>query len=237
MDESSFRRLFRAAVGEAPVPPDLRFTAARALGRPATHRFSPWLTGLGAAAALLVVAAVAGYALLAHAGPGGTAPAGPGPATSPTATPTPAPSPTPAGPVACAAGTLSASLAGSQGAAGHRFLAVRLANTGTSACTVDGYPSAQLVSGSGAPLSTRVVDGGGMLSNGAPPAPFTLAPGQAATFQLSWGDVPVNGESCPTAAAAQVGPPGSNPSPALQVPIGAEVCNSGEVDVSAVAPA
>jgi len=236
MNEREFQRLFHDTAGEAQVPPDLRFTARRALRRP-VERSTGALQALATVASIAVVAAIAGYALLGHhASPPG--PAGPVPSSPATATAGPTPSPSPTGHLSCQATGLTAARGGSQGAAGHLFQTLVLTNTGSSPCTMSGYPSAQLVDASQGSLPTRVVDSGGMLGNTPPPSLVTLLPGQAANFQVSWGDVQAGAEACEMASGIQVGPPGEAPSPALAVSgLSMNVCNAGELDVSAVAPA
>ncbi len=113
----------------------------------------------------------------------------------------------PAG-MACAAGHLTMSVVGSQGAAGTFELTFALRNSSTSACPMDGYPSAQLLDASGTELPTHVVSGGNYQFTNFSPAPVQLAPGATAYFNLAYSDVPTGGETtCPTAAQIEVTPP------------------------------
>jgi hypothetical protein len=233
MDERTFQRLFQQAIGEAPVPPDLNVTARRALRRPARRGPSRLMEVLAAVASILLVGAIVGYNLLSHhrSTGSGTAP-GSTTITTPTAIPTTVMP-------ACTAGRLSLAAAGSEGAAGHLFLNLTLANSSAAPCTVSGFPTAQLFAPDGAAVPTRVVDRGGMLSNTPQPATFVLLPAQKATFQVSWGDVPVQDQPCAQASSLEIGPPGEAPSPALRLSnLSIAICNAGELDVSALsAPA
>jgi len=233
MNEREFQQLFRDTLGEAQVPPDLRFTARRALGRP-VERSTTALKAAAAVATIVLVATIGGYALLGrHVSAPGPAASVPTPPV--TATSAPAPSPSPTGPLSCQVTGLALAKGASQGAAGHLFQTLLLTSTGSSPCTMSGYPTAQLVSASQGSLPTRVVDGGGMLGNTPPPSLITLFPGQAASFQVSWGDVQAGAAACETAGGIEVGPPGEAPSPALAVSgLSMNVCNAGELDVSAV---
>jgi hypothetical protein len=230
VDENRFRRLFKDAIGEAPVPPDLSAGARRALERP-VRRTSRTPEFLAAVAAVVLIAATLVFNLVSHrAHPPATAP-GSSSVTTPTAIPTAAPL------QACTADRLSMAAGRSQGAAGHLFQELNLTNTSAAPCSIDGYPGAQLLSSGGAPVPTRVVDRGGMLANTPPPSSFVLLPGQRAAFQVSWGDVPVGGEACQPASAIEVGPPGEAPNPALELKgLSITICNSGELDATGLAP-
>jgi len=66
-----------------------------------------------------------------------------------------------------------------------------------------------------------------------PPALVTLAANQAATFSLSYEDVPVGTEtSCPTSAKAEVTPP--NDTGFLVVGFQADACGGGTIHVSPI---
>jgi len=96
----------------------------------------------------------------------------------------------------------------------------------------------QLLSSSGSPLTTHVIRGGGQFPQGPanqPPSLVTLAPGQSATFALSYEDVPVGNEtSCPTSAKAEVTPP--TDTAFLVVTVSITACNGGTIHVSPVYP-
>ena len=233
MNERRFRTLFHQAIGEAATPPDLLAASRRALARP--PRSNPWrpVEALAVVASILLAATIIGYGLVSHhrTGQPGAAP-GPSAAATPAVAPTPTPSP--AAPQACTADELTLTPGGTQGAAGHMFVSATLTNSGGVACTLLGFPSAQFLSGDGAPIPTRVVGQGGQLSNTPAPALVLLAPGKGAGFQVSWGDVPVGDGPCASAASIQLGPPGQAPSPRLALTnLRITVCKSGELDASA----
>jgi hypothetical protein len=136
---------------------------------------------------------------------------------------------------ACTNSALKLSLAGTQGAAGHIFANLVLTNSTLSPCTIDGFPNAQLYNASGSTVTTRVVDRGGELSSSPAPSKFVLAPSQRAGFTASWGDVNVGTELCKSATSIEIGLPGSAPGSHLRVSgLQIEICNSGELDVSAL---
>ena len=124
-----------------------------------------------------------------------------------------------------------------QGAAGTITGLVTVTNTGTSACTVNGYPTEALYSGSGAPLTVTMVNGLTVTVSGpanAAPSSFSLAPSATAQFAYQYTDVPVGSEtSCPTSESASVTMPGSSTaSPTFQLAIGP--CGNGTIKVSPV---
>ena len=124
-----------------------------------------------------------------------------------------------------------------QGAAGTITGLVTVTNTGTSACTVNGYPTVALYSGSGAPLTVTMVNGLTVTVSGpanAAPSSFSLAPSATAQFAYQYTDVPVGSEtSCPTSESASVTMPGSSTaSPTFQLAIGP--CSNGTIRVSPV---
>jgi hypothetical protein len=64
---------------------------------------------------------------------------------------------------------------------------------------------------------------------------FLLSPAQKATFTASWSDVNHGTEICKSASTIEVGLPGNAPSGHLTVTgLNIHICNSGEVDVSAL---
>ena len=123
------------------------------------------------------------------------------------------------------------------GAAGTISLVVRMQNTSTKACTLNGYPGMQLLSAQGSPIPTNVVRGGvaGTPSGPAakPAALVTLAPSGYAAFTLSYEDVPTGTETtCPSSAKAQVTPP--NDTAYAVVTLQIQPCSGGTVHVSPV---
>jgi hypothetical protein len=188
------------------------------------------------AAVLVLTACGSVPALQAHTSPQPTASApSPSPAVSPSASPSAAPTPSSTSVRACPTSALHLSLVGTQGAAGHLFANLVLTNSSSSPCTLDGFPNAQLFNASNQSVTTRVVDRGGELSSSPAPSKFVLAPTQRAGFTASWGDVNVGTEVCKSATTIEIGLPGSAPSTHLRVTgLYIEICNSGELDVSAL---
>jgi hypothetical protein len=132
---------------------------------------------------------------------------------------------------------ITASPGQGQGAAGTITGLVTVTNTGTTACTVNGYPTMALFSGSGAPLTVTMVNGLTVtVSNAAnaPPASVSVAPSSTAQFAYQYSDVPVGSEtSCPTSESASVTMPGSSTaSSTFQLAIGP--CGNGTIKVSPV---
>jgi Protein of unknown function (DUF4232) len=138
-------------------------------------------------------------------------------------------------PAAC--NQVTASPGQGQGAAGTITGLVTVTNAGTSACTVNGYPTVALFSGSGAPLTVTMVDGLSVTVStaaNAPPSSFSVAPSATAQFAYQFSDVPVGSEtSCPTSESASITMPGATTaSPNFQLAIGP--CGNGTVRVSPV---
>jgi hypothetical protein len=158
--------------------------------------------------------------------------------TSSSTTPTTAVAPTTAPPAASAACThITAAPGQSQGAAGTITGVVTVSNTGTTTCTVDGYPTLALFSGSGAPLTVTMANGLTVdISSqaNAAPASVALAPSSTAQFAYQFSDVPVGTEtSCPTSEQASTTMPGSTtPSPTFALAIAP--CGNGTIHVSPV---
>jgi hypothetical protein len=124
-----------------------------------------------------------------------------------------------------------------QGAAGTITGLITVTNTGTAPCTVNGYPTMALLSGSGAPLPVTMVNGLSVMVSSAanaPPSSFSVAASSTAQFAYQFSDVPVGSEtSCPTSESAQVTMPGATTaSPTFQLAIGP--CSNGTIRVSPV---
>jgi hypothetical protein len=132
---------------------------------------------------------------------------------------------------------ISASPGQGQGAAGTITGLITVTNTGTTACTANGYPTMALFSGSGAPLTVTMVNGltvSVSSAANAPPASVSVAPSSTAQFAYQFSDVPVGSEtSCPTSESASVTMPGATTSSAtFQLAIGP--CGNGTIKVSPV---
>jgi hypothetical protein len=132
---------------------------------------------------------------------------------------------------------ITASPGQGQGAAGTITGLVTITNAGATACTVNGYPTMALFSGSGAPLTVTIVNGLTVTVSSAanaPPSSVSVAPNSSAQFAYQYSDVPVGSEtSCPTSESASVTMPGSTTSsPSFQLAIGP--CGNGTIKVSPV---
>ncbi len=130
---------------------------------------------------------------------------------------------------------ISASAGGSQGAAGTITGLVTVTNTGATSCTVDGYPTLALYSGSGGAITVTMVNG--LTVNLSPPADaapasVAIAPSATAQFAYQFSDVPTGAEtSCPTSEQASTTMPGAaTPSPSFALAI--DPCNNGTIHVS-----
>lgn len=120
-----------------------------------------------------------------------------------------------AGAGTCAAGQLSGSTAPQQGAAGHVIASVTLTNTGSTPCTLSGYPGVSFVNASGAavgaPASREETGGAGAV---------VLQPGASATSSLQITQPGVVGQVCnpQDVTGLRVYPPGSYDSLVLSYP-------------------
>jgi hypothetical protein len=135
-----------------------------------------------------------------------------------TATTTPVVSPTPVALAACPVTAIQASLGQSNGAAGRQGYAIVLTNTGSTPCTLEGYPYVQLVDGSGNALSTTPIESNdGDTSVSLLPETVTLGARGTASFGLQYDLVPTGSQTCPAAASMRIYLPGkadtSAPSP------------------------
>jgi hypothetical protein len=113
----------------------------------------------GAAAALIVLASVAGCSSSSSSpstpasSPGASSPAAPGSNTAPAAGPASSPSPAATGPAPCATSGLNVTLGPSSGYAGGVDQTIVFTNTSGAMCTLYGYPGVSLVS---APPYTQI---------------------------------------------------------------------------------
>ncbi|MGH9060971.1 MAG: DUF4232 domain-containing protein, partial [Acidimicrobiales bacterium] len=144
-----------------------------------------------------------------------TAPGGsggvPGAATSTTAAPTPG-----GNGGTCTAAQLRATLGSGQGAAGSVYVPLVLTNSGTSSCSIYGYPGVSYVTSSG---GQQV--GAAATRSGGYGAHITLAPGDSASAtlrQVEGGNYPAS-ECQPTPVAAlRVYPPGATAAAFVALP-------------------
>jgi hypothetical protein len=165
--------------------------------------------------------------------------------TATTTTPTTAPSSTTsttsahstttttAGTAGCATANLTASIYGSNGAAGTIETTIALKNNLSTNCTLGGYPGLGMTGSNGASLTTTVVRKGNYSFTAMAPTTVTLAPGQSAYFNMGYSDVPTgSATSCPAAANLVITPPNSYTS--MTIPAQLTPCNNGTITVSPV---
>jgi hypothetical protein len=131
----------------------------------------------------------------------------PSPSASPTPTPTASAPPTPA-PV-CQAPAMAAGRGESNNAAGHQAWTIVLTNDSTVTCSLDGFPTLQLMSGS-TDVSTTQTDGnspaGAQISD--TPTLVNIAPDTAGSFVVQWLDVPTGVQQCTAAYEVAITLPG-----------------------------
>ena len=141
---------------------------------------------------------------------------------------------TAAGSAACS--HISAAAGQSQGAAGTITGVITVTNTGTTPCTVDGYPTMALYSGSGAPLMVTMVNGLTVSVTpqaSAPPSSVTIASSSTAQFAYQISDVPVGPNELPHVRAGDHDDAGLSASSAY-FPLAIGPCNNGTIRVSPV---
>jgi hypothetical protein len=139
-----------------------------------------------------------------------TAPPTTTPTTAPPTTSSPTTSPPAAGATGatCQAGQLAASLVHSGVAAGSAIDVIALTNTGSTTCTLEGYPGLALYDAQGQAIPASVQPGpvGGVSG----PTLVTLAPGSSASFYLQFSSgTGIPGASCQPSTVG-VTPPGSS---------------------------
>jgi hypothetical protein len=113
-----------------------------------------------------------------------------------------------------------------------------MTNATPAACSLFGFVGMQMLDSTGNELPTRVVRNGGQLSSQAGPSRFDLPGGQAATFTVSYGQVPAGSETrCPEAARLIVTPPDEFDNVTVEVNgFRLAPCNGGELDVTPMRP-
>lgn len=110
----------------------------------------------------------------------------------------------------CSSAQLHLSFGGTQGATGHMEATFVLRNVSGSACTLRGYPGAQMYDPAGGALPTHVQRGGGFFPDThLAVRRVSLAPGGHASFGLSFVTARefAGGKPCPTAARLDSVPP------------------------------
>jgi len=236
MRETRAHRHHAAAGGAAGAAPRGSATAAAARDR--------GRVAAGAVLAALLAAAAAGCASSVDGTQGAQAST---PSSGATATATGAPtgtavSPSPSGDggagasahaqagggAACTGTQLHVTTAEGGAAAGHLGMVLVFANTGSTACTLAGYPGAALSGSGGGTLLNAQRTLSGYIGGAQAVNAVTLAAGASASALLEWSDVPT-GNGCPGAGAAAllVTPPNTTATTAL-APIN-EVCSGFQI--------
>jgi len=102
----------------------------------------------------------------------------------------------------CRSANLVAHMVSTQGAAGSIIRTYTLVNTGSTTCTLYGYPGLQLLGASGQKLATEVIRTPGTAVT------VKLAHDASAAFSLKYADSTGYGsESCPSSASLEITPP------------------------------
>ena len=136
---------------------------------------------------------------------------------------------------ACADANLKITTSGTGAAASHTGWVLVFTNTGSSSCTIEGYPGAGVTDASGQVVLNATRQQTGYLGGQYPsPATITLAPGAAASTVLEWVDAPANGQApvganCPGMDSGKVliTPPNTKQSTSFPAP--ADLCTLFEV--------
>jgi hypothetical protein len=117
--------------------------------------------------------------------------------------------------------------------AGNRYETITFTNTSSRTCDLYGFPGMQMYDAANQPLPTKVIWGGGFMTQQPGPSEVVLPPGAVGSFLLHWEVIEVNNEPpCPTADHVAITPPDSFTS--IVVPLKLNACGGGELDVSAV---
>jgi hypothetical protein len=95
----------------------------------------------------------------------------------------------------------------SNGATGHIAIMYRIHNILPGACTLFGYPGAELLDRNFSSLPTHVHRGLGFLAGKHAPSTVTLQGNQDGFFILEWVHFPSPGQSCPPASYLLITPP------------------------------
>jgi hypothetical protein len=128
---------------------------------------------------------------------------------------------------------MTASEGQSNGAAGHIGYAIVLTNAGAQSCTLDGYPTVQLVASSGNLSTTQSNGNDGVTTVSTTPELVTITAGGAASFVLQYEDVPTGTQSCPYANQLQIQLPGGGGTVTASLPIQIDPCG-GSIYISPV---
>ena len=123
---------------------------------------------------------------------------------------------------------------GSSGAAGTHELTFSLTNSSTVLCTMHGYPGMLLLDARAGALPTNVMRGGGLAFENVAVTDVSLAPGQAAYFNLGYNDVITGTTTCSDAPQVEITPPNATSYAVVPVFPSIDACNGGTLHVSPV---
>jgi hypothetical protein len=123
---------------------------------------------------------------------------------------------------------------GFEGAAGTIELTFSLTNASTVPCTMHGYPGMLLLDSSGSALPTVVDRGGGLAFENVAVTDVSLAPGQAAFFNVGYNDVTTGTTTCSTASQAEITPPNDTSHAVVSMSPTIDACDGGTLHVSPV---
>lgn len=133
----------------------------------------------------------------------------PSPSPSPSASPSPTPTASATAAPVCQSISIAAGLGQSSNAAGHQAWTIVLTNDSTASCSLDGFPTLQLMNGT-TDVSTTQTDGnspaGAQISD--TPTLVNIAPDSAASFVVQWLDVPTGSQQCNAAYELGISLPG-----------------------------
>jgi hypothetical protein len=130
---------------------------------------------------------------------------------------------------ACTAANLSLKFVGEEAGAGQRGDTFAVANRGTSACSIQGFPEVRLLGDNGQPAPGVTVDQSLRTGPAAGPAQrLTLAPGKRAVFYMHWTPIQSGVETCPHVTRVEVTAPGGKTG---LIPLDATPCG-GHAEVS-----
>jgi hypothetical protein len=149
-----------------------------------------------------------------------------------TATPTPTPTPTQLVSTTCRVSDLTLAQVTHDAGAGNVAILYSLTNGSSAPCTMEGYPTVRLLNADHQPLPTQQENTThGYFYGSAQAQQVTVQPQGSAYFALEWTHIPAAGQTCPTAAVAEITPPGAHAS--LNAPGAIDACG-GRITVSPV---
>ncbi|MGA8427392.1 MAG: DUF4232 domain-containing protein [Candidatus Dormiibacterota bacterium] len=133
----------------------------------------------------------------------------PSPSPTPSASPSPTPTPSATSAPVCQAAAIAAGLGQSNNAAGHQAWTIVLTNDSTTACSLDGFPTLQLMNGNTDVITTEAegnAPAGAQIND--TPTLVNIAPDTAASFVVQWLDVPTGSQQCNAAYELGITLPG-----------------------------